>query len=205
MIPELIPLDSRAIDFLKEELRASPTLGRQLHELDLAKGTMVALVPTPKAGAIHDFRASIHDYPRTSIQAGLQQVVSVENALLALARSYFRSSSNGILLCESFLLRPADLLIVHDLPTSTFAHGDAVFSTATIESSDGEARGVAQWLFLAPYGLGLLAELPDGTSTSEGLVERAARHVDAVLLGAYDGEGVLIWARRAVVDRLSAT
>jgi hypothetical protein len=62
MIPELIPLDSRAIDFLKEELRASPTLGRQLHELDLAKGTMVALVPTPKAGAIHDFRASIYDY-----------------------------------------------------------------------------------------------------------------------------------------------
>lgn len=71
-----------------------------------------------------------------------------------------------------------------------------MFFAATAESSDELTQSVAQWVFLSPFGLGILAN-PSSTGV-EDLVEKAARHVDAVVLGAYDGEGLLVWARHAL-------
>ena len=108
----------------------------------------------------------------------------------------------GLFLTESFLLRRADLLIAQGLPASTFSHCDAVFFAATAESSEEETRSAAQSLFQSPFGLGVLTTPPSLGNLGEDLVVAAARHVDAVLLGAYDGEGLLIWTRQSLSDNV---
>jgi hypothetical protein len=114
------------------------------------------------------------------------------------------ADSRRALVSESFLLRAKDLARASYLPTHTIRGGEFVYFWATRGDTIAEIREVVGMAYPVPVSFAVLSALPvaaaealAGRELDEGILSTIAIGAECVIVGAYDGESVLIWLRKS--------
>ncbi len=201
-------LDDSAHAHVLSELGSTNLLGRLVASyISLENGSLFSVVPEQRSANLYDFSRPI--FPTSNndgeaISGGfVREVPSTEQSVSKLVFDYLHSQANCVFICESFLLRAGDLGGPTSLPTRTLRCNDFVYHVALSGDSEAQVADVVRTSYVVPGGFAVLSSLlPTGASelraellSSEAL-DSIAQHAEGVVLGAYDGESVLVWMRR---------
>lgn len=192
---------------------ASNQIGRLLlSSNDLSEGAIVAAVPEHHRDP-YAFRAGIFDQrgSRVPVEGGYMQAVpSTQDALSAWVHGVLKEDNHRAILTESFLLRAGDLVRTSGLPRHTVTCGEFVYHWASDDQPMTEVAAVVSSIYPVPLGLGIICTTdPEDVLAKVTLslddLSKCVERVDCVLVGAYDGESVVMWVRagspiRALVD-----
>jgi hypothetical protein len=202
-----IKLDSRSVDYMKAEVSFTNEIGRALSSIvQWESGTCVAIVPAIHRENLYNFESSIFDYsgqPRIPVPGGeMQAVQSTSGFVSRWVSRILREDLARVFVCESFLLRSSDFRSSDQVPRGTFLCGKFVYHIATHVESDESISDAVHMVYPVPLGLGLVGVLSgnhpnwlEGERVDLDILLNIARNVEAILLGVYDGESVLIWTR----------
>jgi hypothetical protein len=215
MNAKILPLDARAIRYLRSEMEATNQIGRAvLASIVLEDGSIVAVVPERHSPNMYDFRSSIFprgERGRSAVSGGyVETVPSTEGAVSAWVSGVLQLDARRAIVCESYLLRAADLERAARLPRRTVASGDFVYHWAAHVDSEDDVASVVRMAYPVPLGFAVICTFPvdpiellGGATIDPSVLATIARSTDCVLLGAYDGESVLVWTRRGAPFQVS--
>jgi hypothetical protein len=210
-----VELDSRANNHVQSELEWTNQLGRLvISSVDLTGGTVYAIVPEPHIGDLYRFREAVFplddNAERTAIPGGYVMPVQHTEADVAVwAQSVLAGDAAHVLVCESWVLRAPDVGHPALLPRRTVTSGEFVYHWAT-RGDDENVANVVNAIYPVPLGVGVIAKLPvppaqllGGATISPADLSLVARNTHCILLGAYDGESVLVWMSKTAPFQLS--
>jgi hypothetical protein len=209
MNARFVTMDARALDHVREELEATNRLGRLVAStLDLDEGRVFGFIPESHVPDTYNFRRGIFQRvgrPRTPVAGGyVEEVPSTEAEVAVWVHTALASDRRRALVCESYLLRAKDLTRASQLPRRTVAGGDYVYHWATHGDAPEEVRAVVRMAYPVPVGFAVISALPVSPAQMLGcseldrrILSAIAAAIECVLVGAYDGESVLIWLRKA--------
>jgi hypothetical protein len=207
-----ITLGTDALDYVRRFLfPRKRQLSRSLREkieLDLGK-IKTYLPPTSTREAIHQFEFGgklPQPLERTVVGGGYTvPIPNLDDALIAKIQAHLSGDDSSLCIFENGVIRP-QYPAVNRLPKRlhTFTCEDTVCHYLTANDKDSSdlirltirvARSPAP-----PYLVGCATKLFAVTLYDNGSVpyqdlEKAVESVEQIFLGAYDGEGFLIWAK----------
>jgi hypothetical protein len=200
-------LDNRAVAHIEAELASANPLGRcVLQHHDLAKGSVWAVVPEGQTGEVYNFRSGLHRnaaVARRSIPSGgvVEAVPSTEDKVTEWLMENLGRWPDALFLSESFLLRTADLERLGPSPARVLSSGDHVYLGVGHRDRRDAIAAAVNMTYEVPLGVGVLARLKSGRLL--GLGDREALSASelasiveslvVLMVGAYDGESVLLW------------
>ncbi len=216
MLEEVI-LDQRALDYIEQFLEDGYTLSRDLLRLPLAVGRVVThLPPNAPPTALSNFRwggvlPSFSELESWHVNANGQRTrfVSVSSnplrqeidAVLAdFIADYLQGPGRCYAVIEDTNARPDDASL-GSWVGQWFSYESEVYQFLTTADIDS-AVILRTWRGTGSYRpLGILVagpDLPDLTHGQEVTVETLQQltdHTDHLIIGAYDGEGELLWSK----------
>jgi hypothetical protein len=207
MKAKIVHMDPRALNHIQSELEATNQLGRVvLSSIDLARGSAMAVLPEEHLQDTYAFRSGIFargGQERTPVAGGyVETVPSTQDAVSAWVHDVLGSDSHRAIVCESYLLRAGDLDRASLLPRRTVACGDFVYHWAEHGDSEQDVAAVVRMAYPVPLGFGVICTLPvepaqllGAATINPSSLSTIARSTDCIILGAYDGESVLVWMR----------
>lgn len=206
MTARVVGLDARAIAHIEAELKVANPLGRGiLQHHNLTAGRSWSVVPEGPIGDIYDFRSGIHrtaPVVRNPVPGGfVESVPSTDGWVTAWLSDVMEGWRDALLLSESFLLRATDLPRIQPGAARMLACGDFVYLAADRLDSREALTTVVRTAYEVPLGLGVLTRIGSDSPSwlhdrkTLGDSELGAIFASLVLLmlGAYDGESVLLW------------
>ena len=167
---------------------------RQLQHLDLGSGIVEAIVPFEPDARVYAFRRSGFDERSSSGQ--VEQVLSSQGYVVEEIASV-AAVSNQQLLVESLMVVPDDVLRGSRLPGLCRTVDGSIVLVSSARADREEYEALLDLVYAVPGGLGVLcAEGPSQPRKHiPGDLDEMVARASQVLLGAYDGEGVLSWRR----------
>lgn len=198
------------------ELGATNQLGRLVAStLDLNEGRVIGVIPESHAPDTYNFRGGIFQRvarPRTPVPGGyLEEVPSTEAEVAAWVDGALASDRRRAVVCESHLLRAKDLTRASQLPRHTVACGEFVYHWAAHGDTPEDVRAVVRMAYPVPVGFAVICALPvipvhmlGSNEFDRRILSAIAATTECVLAGAYDGESVLIWLRKATLLSMPA-
>jgi hypothetical protein len=210
-----IVLGQEALDYVRDSLRVGKELAAYLLKaLTLESGRVRTFLPVGlPTTEINRFSAGgkLPMAPvekRTLVVAGKSAEVAaaplpnLDVVLASTIKKYLNSEADALCLFENALASPGDGWLsrakVHSVVTKS-----SVYHILRSEDTDSELiqQTVAKSKSIRPPLLGILAHYPLASSRfKSGTIEPAdlqkiAERTEELLVGAYDGEGFLIWSR----------
>ncbi len=207
-----VALGAEAAEYIKGILRNGKTLAKCLLERpDLEQGKIVTfLPPSVSAEAAREFNwgGKFPTPPESEWMRGADCVIvpipGNYDYLDGRIKTFLRGGSGRFCIMEDFCSQPGDLCLADSrTPIATFGQDVYVFLPSgdfeqnTIEQAMGEANtNIA-------VEIGALTSLPDTTNfpfhgerdLSLDELRILAQRAETLFIGAYDGEGYLIWER----------
>ncbi len=201
-------LDSRGINYVENEMKVSNYLGKEvLARVKLTDGHAFALVPENHEPDIYRFRSSV--FPnvgreRTNVPGGhVESVPTTSRALVSWVHGVLKADLSRLFVCESYLLRAKDLARVSNLPRRTIVAWDFAYHCAVGNDPTEEIAAAVEAVYPVPLGFALISSpaaeplaLVAGTSFTQDELTMIASTVATIIVGAYDGESVLLWQKR---------
>ncbi len=213
MIKE-VQFGEQAFEYILSRLSYGKILSNFLSHLPLRSGRIISYLPEDvdeaksarfeEGGIIpvvqegtKELAAGIMSVPVRKSPVGVATYRKLKNFVV----SYLRESPGRYAIFEDANLRPKDPVFqrrktqVITLEDEVFHFGGA--SEANTESIDLLLSAAQSWLVI-----GVLVSLPhhmnfqDGQEVTSDTLNFVAESADYLVIGAYDGEGELIWARR---------
>lgn len=206
-----IPVDNRAREYIRSQLAWSHRLGKDvLSAVDLADGVTAALVPEQHSPDLYEFRHAVF-VPNVSrdswdVDGGhVESVPSTAESATAWVRRALESNPDRAFVSESWLLRkhtlPGALDVVH---ARTSTCDEFVYHWAVGGDSSDNVLSAVSAAYPVPLGYAVLSVVPDATALLGGgalgaaSILSIARATEAIFVGAYDGESLLVWLRGGV-------
>ena len=183
-----IPNRSAAIAYLRANLESGHALARHLLALPLDAGSVAATLPADAPDpAFSRFDAG-----------GVTHRAATEPELAALVLGHLRQGGGRVAVFEDALSRRGDPVLAKQGGRYAFV-GDEVYHVLLPGDDGGQVIAAARRATSFSF-IGVLTSTPgDGLAGGQELsperVEALARRAEHVLVGAYDGEGVLVWSR----------
>jgi hypothetical protein len=202
----IVEFDARGRDYIRSELEATNQLGRLvLSAVELDKGKVMGVIPEPHAPDIYAFKAGIFlsaGREQWPVAGGhIEEVPSTEVEVASWVHTVLNSGSRRVFVCESYLLRASEISRAKNLPRQTVAGGNFVYHWSATGDRPEDVAGVVRMAYPVPVGFSVICSLPTEAAeiledqiSSAGLALLAS-HVDCIIVGAYDGESVLVWGR----------
>lgn len=197
-----VALDDRVLEHAREELSHANALGKELlGVIDSGRGRWYAVSPEHALEHIYEFRTAVYrerkDFPRI----GVERVRSTERDVAAWVAAILRRHTDWALVSESYLLRASDLGAAFPLPGATYSDSSFVYHVATPADSTEVILDVIRTIYAVPLGVGVILSGRLPPAAPEGVAEipqvsSLAPSAQIVLVGAYDGESVLVWIRQ---------
>ncbi len=197
-----IELGTEAMTFVTESLKLGETLSKLVLEvIDVKRGRVVTKLPSNvDEKAANDFKSG-GKLPRLS--SGITNPEPVPNTdffIVETIRSFLDASSKNICIFEDASARATDPF-TKSLVTRFATFGDEVYHWLC-QSDDNDkilktVQTARSWLFLG--FMTNISEEPAACSENKPLKEselrRLALETKKIVVGAYDGEGYLIWSK----------
>lgn len=208
-----IPLGREALVYLRACLARGKTLARfLLARRDLSEGRIVTLLP-PEAdlACLHDFENGILPLPPSEAHVRLPQpdgssatlvpVPNTDPALADLVRGFLAAGAGRVCLFEEALGRPSDPWLA-SVTVPFWVHGEELYWVVTDPDPAAIEDAITRAASFAPPTIAALSQRPDaapshGSAMTEHALAALARRAEQILVGAYDGEGYLVWTRPA--------
>jgi hypothetical protein len=180
-----------AVKYIRDCLKQGNTLAQRLLQLPLEEGNVV--VPLP---------ATVHEEAYAKFEVGGVTSRDKTEALLADFISAYLHGANGrYVIFEDELAQPGDAFLSSS-KAQFVTFGPEVYYF--LSSQDSDANGIiatiqraTSYLFIGVLtSLGTDTDLSSGQAMAADWLSTVVRHTEALLIGAYDGEGVLIWSYR---------
>ena len=165
-----------------------------LRHVDLTEGEVFTFLPADsKPHRIQDFS-----------NGGVAKAKESVSCLVGLIREFLRSDSRKVVLFEDELARKGDPCVAK-FGTRMMFHGDVIYHYLTHEDLEPERiawtiiQADSPHLFIAVMTTTPPLRSPFGKSTEirTNMLRILAKAADQIVVGAYDGEGFLIWGRRS--------
>jgi hypothetical protein len=183
-----IPNRSAAVAWIRARLESGNTLAKRLLALPLDGGSVAATLPP--------------DAPDTAFArfdaGGVTRRAATEPEVAELVAGYLRQGGGRCAVFEDALSRRGDPVLAKQGGRYAWV-GDEVYHL--LLPGDDRAQVTAALRRATSFSfLGVLAasgggELRAGQDLAPGALDALARAADHLLVGAYDGEGVLVWSR----------
>lgn len=208
MNTRFVEMDARAVAYVRSELEATNKVGQLIAAtLNLDEGQVLAAVPDSYLSDTYNFREGIFQrvgLDRTNAPGGyVEEVPSTEADVAARVCRAMSLDRRRALICESYLLRAKDLAQASYLPIHTAVCGEFVYHWVTHGDAHEDILTVVRLAYSRPLGFAVLSALPvtpaEMLARSEldaNILSTIATTAECVLVGAYDGESVLIWLRK---------
>ncbi|WP_426573822.1 hypothetical protein [Aquihabitans sp. McL0605] len=189
-----VDLGQRGVDYVRARLDGGLALSKAAVDLtDLDAGTAVAWFP-------ENFLVEDADPAQSTQLARSSSLV----AMTELVCTFFNHVPSGSLWVEEPLPRKSDSFRMNpdvlDPPQDAWFFGEEVFSLAFDDFDDNAIRQAIQEIYDYPGwgGAGFLVNdtSPELRETSEiptTAISEAAAGIEAVVCGAFDGDGYLVW------------
>ncbi len=206
-----IELGANAHDFVRGSLENGGTLAHELLRVkELGRGHVWTMLPNDlEIEDIRDFASGILPEPPEENQYHYEAanglswrqtpVLDIDDCLVPIIQSFLHGDERRICILENAVAMPSDFKAVHtDLPILVFGDDVYQFVVSGAETVDliGETIKKARtWLLngvlsVLPEHLELFADITVVTREQIGLL---AASTSQVVVGAFDGEGFLIW------------
>jgi hypothetical protein len=200
-----VQLDERGIDYLTSELRFANQLGQLVSaNVDLTDGIVFAVTPSEGGRDPYEFKSAI--FPRTPtartpIPGGyIEAVPSTEEDVAVWVNRELRASARRAFVCESYLLRARSLGRASLLPQRTIPSAEFVYHLAVHGDPPEDIADTVRMVYPVPLGFGTVCSPSIDLSTfgrdqpfdAQSLLA-IAKSTEGILVGAYDGESVVIW------------
>ena len=133
------------------------------------------------------------DNPRWSGPIGGASKLAATTVIVELTEA-----EGGFVIGEDFMARPGDRFLKEE-PTTLIAYDQVYQWSGTTDvpfDTAHEVVGLSNAIFVSNIVVAVPDDSnvdPDSFSTPEEIVDYAANHAAAVLTGAYDGEGYILW------------
>jgi hypothetical protein len=211
-----ITLDSRALDYIRENLTSGYTLAKRVaRSVDLTSGKVVTLLPeNAKTDSLYDFQLSgklpQRDSEATSfisdeMQWAMVPIPTADECLVEYISQFFRSGIERMCVIQNALASPSDGWISRSKDRFLFFEHE-VYGPITSDEADRKAniqQAIKNHASIGPPTLAVLTKVPNVSKfhnqklniTSEDLNAFAAE-TEAIIVGAYDGESYVIWQGR---------
>lgn len=195
MNSSLVQLDDRGTTWLAEKLKAANPLGQRFWQQVTSKsGKSYGLLPAGERLEPYNFERPLFAYERHGqARRTIQQVVSTESDCVLWVESLLGAHADWSLISESYLMRKADLALNLELPGHTRYAGEFVYNYVTGSDSLESLEGIVQEIYRVPMGLGALVGLRIFPGVGEFNLDEIPPRVQAILVGAYDGESIVAW------------
>lgn len=203
----IIKLDGKAVEYVEEQLLLGNTLARYiLKEQDLKNGNVITFLPSgTNQNELMNFKEGILKEPSERILLKNSSVMvpkpNMDNELTQIIEDYLKNKKNSICIFEDALLRPKDP-VVSKIDTDILIINEEIYHFVSGNNINREkikktVRRASSWLFIAIL-VSCLHEISvlhkNGPIKQSDLLILAKR-VDKIIIGAYDGEGYLIWEK----------
>ena len=204
-------LERSANEYLRVELSlANPLAKRCADTAGFEAGNTFAVLPRNEHRNPENFDTGIFAYnpaPRIPVDGGFaQEVQTTKSFVVAWAFDLLRRDSARALIAESYILR-RNLVENFANPTTSGAllSGDFAYRLVTSADPVEKVHDALNYVYPVPPGCAVLwrvgeearNSLYEGRELRTDVLEMAATSVEAILLGAYDGESVLVWTPKA--------
>lgn len=190
-----LALDTQALLFVEDNLRKGLTLSRQvLTCLDISGGSVVAYLPpdidtsTIKTRLSDEFRFGY-----------ITKLGGTLNCIVEFVKSYLSAESRRIVIFENANASANDPRLDEDGNVLIF--GDEVYYMLSSKDSDEDVRNSIVSANSLWIHIGILTSVPDisdwdpKSTLGSADISDLAKRVEHIIVGAFDGEGFLIWSR----------
>ena len=199
-----VALGSQATQYIRECLAQGKTLSKHILQLqDLEDGKVDTFVPdgVPTENVLN-FREGIHPFePPTPPKDGSALWIpklTMDDLLADEMYDYVRRSKDRLCVLEDELASPRDEYLKL-VKTRFLSHGDEVYhlvchgdDRSRVEETISQASG---WLFVGVLSVMPKTLRPKAAALTDQDLAEVARASRSVLVGAYDGEGYLVWTK----------
>lgn len=208
-----ITLGSEALDYIRESLSDGKALSKCLRStLDLRSGRVRTYLPAgTTTTAINQFsvggklRSRTEEVSASTRKGEIPNAVPIPNTdsmLISKVRTHLESGHSAFCLFANALARPDDPWLSQSKVRTLVCGIDVYhFLTPDNKNSDFIRLTIKKARSIGPPLLGAFASSsPAASSLESGAVELAelqkvAEQTEKLVVGAYDGEGFLIWSR----------
>lgn len=184
-----IDLSAEAIAYIRGSLAQGRSLAREVARLALEAGAAVALLPSDVAPqAAQRFHVG-----------GVARTAATEPAIARLVSDFLAGAADRLAVFEDALALPTDASLARRKLPFVTCGSDVLY--LVVPGSDTDTITRALRFATSHVLLGVLTTaagaLPrPGESISTATLTELATRADKLLIGAYDGESVLVWSRR---------
>ncbi len=205
-------LGKEAVAFLKENRRVHGiTLSRHLlTAVNLDAGVVRTFLPGDvEQDRLNDFEGGgvmpfppesewVHITEPSGRKTVLTPVPRDDSWVIAVVKEFLCSGPNRVYIAEEPCSAPTESSVIfRQLPHVTF--GDDVYHFLAGRASELDIREGIKWTHLAWTFFAALTSFPEGTTMSNGqeipedYLRILAQRTEKIIIGAYDGEGYLLW------------
>lgn len=194
-----VALDDRVLEHARDELSHANALGKELLSvIDSSHGRWYAVSPGHVLDHVYDFRTALHRERKALAGVNIEKVPSTESDVAAWVGGVLGRHTDWALISESYLLRVSDIGTAFPLPGRTYSYSSFLYHVATAEDSTKVILDVVRTIYAVPLGVGAILSRGLPPVRTEGLTEISEMSILAstariVIVGAYDGESVLVW------------
>jgi len=196
LAPRISKLGSAAIEYLRSYLWPNRPLSRGLASLPLEKGDIFTWLPA----ALDPDQVDLHEGA-----LGLSAIDS-HNLLTSFVSRYLQEHANGIAIFEDQVASAGDAWLASE-PCPYVVHGTSLYFYRT--SNDARTELVSKTIAKAVdwRSVGALISSDEDTSAFQQrqevgglLLERLGERAEHMFVGAYDGDGFLVWSRHSAAQ-----
>ncbi len=206
-------LGNEAISYIKDRLSNGQTLAKfLLANSDLDSGKVVTfLPPSANHSRVRDFKRGgllptrpesewIHAIGPIGQQFVMKPVPKADEGLVRVIQNFLKSSKAHLCIFENSLARPSDPYL-KELLSSMLILGEEVYHLLKSEDADEKTirNTVSEARSYLEIGAMTSTTLPDQLFTKKEItaneLKTLALNTQNIVVGAYDGEGYLIWSK----------
>jgi hypothetical protein len=209
-------LGPEALDFLRDNrITYGHTLSQLLLEvLDLHQGKITTFLPIDvRPEQLYDFEAGgVLPFPEKSTwryiteQSGKKTILTPiprdDSFVLTLIREFLCSDKNNVCIIEEPLAKPTDSSMSRR-KTPYIIYGNEVYHFLSSRVGEAEIAEAIKWPHTTVSFLAILTTLVQNIALinkqkiSADELRVLARGTETLMIGAYDGEGYLIWRKKS--------
>ena len=205
-------LGSEAIEYIKNILSDSHTLAKYLLEsLDLGAGIVITFLPPGLSKKeITDFEAGVMPMPPESewryfnYEDGrtvrVMPVTVLDRDMILLIQNFLEEDAERLCIFENWLFHPSDSVVSQFKSRLLFFESEVYHvlfgghvEVSRIKETIKEAHSIPIFIGALTSMSGMSAAFQRKKSLSSDQIKMLAAQTQKIIVGAYDGEGYLIW------------
>ena len=209
-------LGSEAIDYVRKCLEAGNKLAELvLEDVELEKGNVITFFPSfVKKKELNKFDiggklSQPFKAQWINRENGVSIPSSIDNYLVSKIKNNLTNFKNGLCVFEDFLANPKDPCLSNKRNSIYVYKNDVYYFLFAQDVTKEKINQIIKWSSALPIHLGyiisdlknndfIMTSNKENTNLSKSELKIIVKRIKRIIVGAYDGEGYLIWSKKDI-------